>query len=100
MVNENIDVILLKKPYRDFTLDFNSNGASTGYIQSLDSYTKESLQYLGDEWTDVSVIPGKPSTQRFKFRPIKKMRSYIVIKSGRHWDPKTTKYTGYVIVFE
>lgn len=94
-----IELVLVKKPFHEFTIDIKDNGASTGYSNTVHSYSHESLEYLGDDFVDVSPIPGKSATHRFKFKPLKNIRSYVVIKSGRSWDPKTVSYTGYVIVF-
>lgn len=98
-LNDNIDLVLIKKPFGEFTIDVSDNGASTGYSKNIYTYTRDSLEYMGDEYTDVSTVPGKAATHRFKFKPLKKQKSYVVIKSGRSWDPETVSYTGYVIVF-
>jgi hypothetical protein len=96
----NISLTLLKKPFKEFTIDVSDNSASTGYSQNIFTYTQNSLKYLGKEYTNVTSIPGKSVTLQFKFKPLKKVRSYVVIKTGRSWDSKTTSYRGFVIVFE
>jgi len=103
-MDNNIELSLIQTPYKEFNIDILSN-TSTGYFKSLYNHT-DSLQYLGKTYIENPKTPskdkngnhyvGNASIERYTFKPLKKERSYVVIKkSGRG----LSSYHGYVIVF-
>src|SRR3989442_1152250 len=76
--HNDVPLKLIEVPFADFVIDVTDNRASTAYIQEIDSYTKDSLEYFGNEYVmpnDSILVPGRPRILRFKFRPLKKVKS-------------------------
>ena len=100
----NITLELVKKPFKDFTIDVRDISASTGYTQEIDSYTKDTLEYLGEERVlpeNFLMRPGSAGKLSFKFKPlIRDSRPYVVIKTCRSGDPGSASYKAFVITFE